>query len=194
MSERLSKVDWIRHGLRTLAAEGPGALKVGPMAAKLAVSRGSFYWHFEDIGDFRVHLLRSWEENATDRIIQDLDDEPAGPGRLGRFLTQAVRGRRRLDRAMRAWAAEDADVAAVVAGADARRIGRVARLLEEAGVTAEAATHRAAFLYWAYLGQAAVMDVRHMAIPAHALAEIADLMESHAAGPGRVRAPATGRA
>jgi AcrR family transcriptional regulator len=178
MRERLGKADWIRHGLRTLAAEGPGALKVGPMAAGLKVSRGSFYWHFQDIGDFRAQLLRSWEENATDRIIQDLDAEPGGPGRLGRFLVQAFRGRRRLDRAMRAWGAEDPEVATVVAGADARRIGRVARLLEEAGVATEAAAHRAAFLYWAYLGQAAVMDARHTAIPAAALAEIADLLET----------------
>ena len=54
-------------------------------------------------------------ESATDRIIQDLDAEPGGPGRLGRFLTLAFRGRRRLDRAMRAWGAEDPQVAAIVA-------------------------------------------------------------------------------
>src|SRR5271166_2476814 len=53
MNDRLTKEDWIRHGLRTLANEGAHALKVGPMATKLKVSRGSFYWHFRDIPDFR---------------------------------------------------------------------------------------------------------------------------------------------
>ena len=48
MTDRLAKSDWIEHGLRTLANEGANALKVGPMAAKLEVSRGSFYWHFRD--------------------------------------------------------------------------------------------------------------------------------------------------
>ena len=53
MSDRLTKSDWIDHGLRTLANDGPNALKVGPMATTLKVSRGSFYWHFRDIADFR---------------------------------------------------------------------------------------------------------------------------------------------
>jgi hypothetical protein len=48
MHDRLTKSGWIRHGLRTLAKDGPNALKVGPMSTKLKVSRGSFYWHFRD--------------------------------------------------------------------------------------------------------------------------------------------------
>jgi hypothetical protein len=34
MPDRLTKADWIRHGLRTLATDGPNALKVGPMATR----------------------------------------------------------------------------------------------------------------------------------------------------------------
>src|ERR1700724_2716783 len=64
MNERLTKDDWITHGLRTLANDGANALKVGPMATKLKVSRGSFYWHFSDIADFRAQLLRSWQERS----------------------------------------------------------------------------------------------------------------------------------
>src|ERR1700680_636047 len=64
MNDRLTKSDWIEHGLRTLASEGANALKVGPMAAKLKVSRGSFYWHFKDIADFRSQVLRSWRERT----------------------------------------------------------------------------------------------------------------------------------
>ena len=60
MQDQLSKDDWIAQGLRTLAREGANALKVGPMSARLKVSRGSFYWHFRDIADFRVQVLRSW--------------------------------------------------------------------------------------------------------------------------------------
>ena len=46
MTDRLTKSDWISHGLATLAKDGANALKVGPMADGLKVSRGSFYWHF----------------------------------------------------------------------------------------------------------------------------------------------------
>jgi AcrR family transcriptional regulator len=178
MSERLTRSDWIQHGLRTLAHEGPGALKAGPMAAKLKVSRGSFYWHFKDIADFRYQLLRSWQESSTDQIIQDLDARRGEPGLLKNLMQQAFRGQRKLDRAMRAWAAEDNVVAGVVAAVDGRRVARLARLLADAGVDGERASHRAAFLYWAYLGQAAVMDPNHASLPTHALAEVAGLFET----------------
>ena len=168
----------MRRGLRTLATEGPGALKVGPMAEQLGVSRGSFYWHFRDIGDFRAQLLQAWQGRSTDRIIQDLDARPGDPDRLRQLMAQAFRGRRRLDRAMRAWAAHDATVAGAVASVDARRIGRIARLLVEAGVEPARADHRSAFLYWAYLGQSAVMDPAHAALPADALADMARLFEA----------------
>ena len=79
MDDRLTKSDWIDHGLRTLASDGANALKVGPMAATLKVSRGSFYWHFRDIADFRSQVLRSWQERMTDQVIQDI--EPTKPDR-----------------------------------------------------------------------------------------------------------------
>jgi len=38
--------------------------------------------------------------------------------------------------------------------------------------------HRGAFLYWAYLGHAVVMDPRHASLSASALGEISDLFET----------------
>ena len=175
MNDRLTKSDWIAHGLRTLAKDGAGALKVGPMAAALKVSRGSFYWHFRDIADFRSQLLQSWQEISTDQVIQDLDARQGEPDRLKHLMRQAFGGTRKLDRAIRSWAADDEDVARIVAAVDGRRVARIAGLLAEAGVDGERALHRAAFLYWAYLGQAVVMDPRHSSIPAAALDEISGL-------------------
>jgi AcrR family transcriptional regulator len=187
MNERLSKTDWIGHGLATLAREGAGALKVGAMADRLGVSRGSFYWHFRDIGDFRAQLLQSWQQTSTDQVIEQLDARQGEPGLLRQFAQRAFRGRRTLDRAVRAWAAEEAAVAKVVAQVDARRVSRVARLLVDAGVEPQRALQRAAFLYWAWLGQAAVMDPRHAALSAAALADIAGLFEAGARTPRSAR-------
>jgi AcrR family transcriptional regulator len=177
MNDRLTKADWIRHGLRTLANEGPNALKVGPMSTGLKVSRGSFYWHFRDIADFRSELLQSWRERTTDQVIQDLDAREGDPDRLKRLMRRALSGRRKLDRAIRSWAAEDEEVAVVVASVDARRVAGIAKLLVEAGVESERASDRAAFIYWAYLGQAVVMDPRHSSLSAAALDEISELFE-----------------
>jgi AcrR family transcriptional regulator len=179
MTDRLDKSDWIRHGLSTLARDGAHALKVGPMAARLKVSRGSFYWHFRDIGAFRDELLRAWQDRLTDQVIRELDARQGEPGLLRQLLHSAYASDRRLDRAIRAWAAEERRVAAVVAAVDAKRVSRIARLLVDAGVERARARHRAAFLYWAFLGQVAVMDAGSASLPPAALDEIATLFESH---------------
>lgn len=177
MNARLSKAHWIRHGLLTLAGEGAGGLKVGAMAERLKVSRGSFYWHFRDIGDFRTQLLAAWREATTDQVIRDLDARAPGPGGLQLLLQRTLRPGRSLERAVRAWAAEDPEAAAAIAEVDARRVARVESLLTEAGVPAAVAAPRAAFLYWAYLGQSVVMDPRHNTIPPEAIDDIAALFE-----------------
>jgi AcrR family transcriptional regulator len=177
MNDRLTKSDWIDHGLRTLANDGPYALKVGPMSTTLKVSRGSFYWHFQDIADFRSQILQSWQERMTDQVIRDLEAAKADPDRLKHLMRRAFVTKPSLDRAIRSWAADDKDVARVVASVDASRVAYIAKLLVAAGVESRRALPRAAFMYWAYLGQAIVMDPRHASIPASALDDISDLFE-----------------
>jgi AcrR family transcriptional regulator len=147
------------------------------MSTALNVSRGSFYWHFRDIADFRSQLLRSWLERSTDRVIQELEAQKAKPGRLSHLLKRALTTRRGLDRAIRSWAAEDQDVAKVVATVDDRRVSYIARMLVAAGVESRQAHPRAAFMYWAYLGQTMVMDPRHSSLSPAAIDDISDLFE-----------------
>lgn len=177
MTERLTKDDWLDQGLKTLAGDGHHALKAGPMAAALNVSRGSFYWHFRDMADFRAQLLETWRERTTGQVILKLEADDHGPDRLKLLMRRAFVGKRGLDRAVRAWAAGDAQVAAAVASVDARRIDYIAELLAAAGVEGNTAAVRAAFIYWAYLGQAVAMDPRHGAIAAPALDELSSLFE-----------------
>lgn len=178
MNARLTKTDWLDHGLRTLAASGPNALKVAPMSTALKVSRGSFYWHFKDIADFRSELLRWWQQRTTEQIIEELESEEPEPTRLNYLMKRAYGADHSLDRAVRYWAAEDAEVARVVASVDARRVAYMTELLEAVGVRGRQASSRAAFLYWAYLGQTVAVDPRQtLMTPAH-LDEISDLFKS----------------
>jgi hypothetical protein len=121
--------------------------------------------------------LRSWQERMTDQVIRDLEAAKAEPDRLKHLLKRAFVEKPRLDRAIRSWAAEDEDVATIVASVDASRVAYIAKLLVAAGVESRRALPRAAFMYWAYLGQAIVMDPRHASIPASALDDISDLFE-----------------
>ena len=158
MVERLTKADWISEGLRTLATEGVAGLKVGPMSDRLKVSRGSFYWHFADISALRDQLLNEWSDAATEQVISRIDvDEP--PDRFRVLMRRAFASDRKLERAIRGWAATDSQVAGVVADVDARRIGYIASVLTDKGVAE--ALPRARFIYWAFLGQPIIMDTDH---------------------------------
>ncbi len=69
MAEQLSAQDWVNQGLKTLAKSGFTALKADPLAKAMGVSRGSFYWHFADIGAYHAAILERWRDVATEQII-----------------------------------------------------------------------------------------------------------------------------
>src|ERR1700731_312949 len=90
MADQLSAKDWLDQGLRKLAESGYTALKAEPLAKAMGVSRGSFYWHFADIGAFHAAILKHWHEVAAERIIAT--GEAACAGERG---AQLGRGRAR---------------------------------------------------------------------------------------------------
>src|SRR5215467_10110626 len=73
MADQLSAQDWVDLGLKTLAKSGFTALKSEPLAKAMGVSRGSFYWHFADIGAFHAAILNRWREVATEQIIAGVE-------------------------------------------------------------------------------------------------------------------------
>ncbi|MBR0971818.1 MULTISPECIES: TetR/AcrR family transcriptional regulator [Bradyrhizobium] len=150
MTEQLSADDWIREGLKALARSGFVALKADPLAKAMGVSRGSFYWHFVDLGAFHAAVLKRWREIAAEQIIADVEaatDEP-----LKALLRRSFGARLDLERAVRNWAAFDAAAQAAVRAIDRRRLDYIEALLAKRGLAAAAAQARAQILYWTFLG------------------------------------------
>src|SRR3569832_1286209 len=99
MTDQLSADDWIKAGLKALASSGFTALKADPLAKAMGVSRGSFYWHFADLGAFNAALLKRWREIAAEQIIADVGAAGGGPrGARRRGAGGARRGRGRAGR------------------------------------------------------------------------------------------------
>ncbi len=63
--QRLSREDWLENALIELSRTGQAGLRIEGLSAALGVSRGSFYWHFEDRNDFIHALLEYWYEEYT---------------------------------------------------------------------------------------------------------------------------------
>jgi AcrR family transcriptional regulator len=155
--DQLSAQDWIDFGLKTLAKNGFPALKAEPLARALGVSRGSFYWHFADIGAFHAAVLGRWREVATEQIIAGVEAARAAGGDespLAVLLKVTFRSKHVLEKAVRSWAANDARARAAVAAVDRRRLDYIEGLLTEAGLAGEVARARAQILFWAFFGYA----------------------------------------
>lgn len=152
VADRLSKADWVRHGLEILARDGVSSIKADRMARDLNVSRGSFYWHFADISAFHWALLDAWEETTTTQVIEETDPA-AGITALRELIERSLADERRLDRAVRAWAVQSEEAAVRVAKVDARRVDHIRALLGSCGLEPNPAEQRSQFLYWSYLGR-----------------------------------------
>ena len=152
MADQLSAKDWLEQGLRTLARSGFTALKAEPLAKAMGVSRGSFYWHFADIGAFHAAILAHWRDVAAEQVIADLEASSGHDEPLSRLLRRAFVSRPALENAVRSWAARDPLARAAVQAIDRRRLGYVERLLIASGLSTGTARARAQILYWAFLG------------------------------------------
>ena len=150
MTEQLSADDWIKEGLKALTRSGFTALKADPLAKAMGVSRGSFYWHFADLGAFHAEVLKRWREIAAEQIIADV--EAAGDEPLKALLRSTFGARLDLERAVRNWAAFDPAAQAAVRAIDRRRLDYIEALLERRGFSGTIAQARAQILYWTFLG------------------------------------------
>ena len=152
MTDQLSAKDWLDQGLRTLATSGFTALKAEPLAKAMGVSRGSFYWHFADIGAFHAAILKHWREVAAEQIIANLEAASDHDNPLTLLLRQAFGAKLALENAVRTWATVDPAARAAVQAIDRRRLGYVENLLRASGLSPGIARARAQILYWAFLG------------------------------------------
>jgi AcrR family transcriptional regulator len=154
MSDHLSARDWLDQGLKALAASGVAALKADPLAKAMGVSRGSFYWHFADIGAFRTAILAYWREVSAERVIASLEIASVSENPLLLLLRRTFSSRLALEKAVRSWATFDAEARSAVQSIDRRRMDYIEDQLRTAGLGADIAQARAQILYWAFLGYA----------------------------------------
>ena len=142
---RLTVEDWIDAGLTLIAQEGLRAVKIDRLCSSLGVTKGSFYWHFSDIQAYLEALAAAWaaeqrSSQATLEALRELEPEE----RLVRMMRQLTGPRQWiLERAMREWARQDADVAARVRASDRSIYREVRRAFVDAGLAPREAGLRA---------------------------------------------------
>jgi AcrR family transcriptional regulator len=135
-----------------LAGQGFTALKAEPLAKAMGVSRGSFYWHFKDIGAYHAAILKHWREVAAEQVIANLEASSKDDNPLLLLLRRTFSSRLALENAVRTWATLDPLARAAVLATDRRRLSYVQKLFERSGAAPDVARSRAQIFYWAFLG------------------------------------------
>lgn len=135
---RTPRSKWIRAGLEALAAGGPEAVRIEPIAESLGVTKGGFYGHFADRQAFLTALLDSWEHTLVDRVIGVVEASGGDArSRLSHLFTLAATLDTRRDNlfaaelAVREWARREPSVAARLRRVDNRRMDYMRALFGE---------------------------------------------------------------
>jgi AcrR family transcriptional regulator len=133
------------QALDVLAREGGASLRIDHLARLLGVTKGSFYWHFEDRADFVRRTAQHWAHVNTEEVADQIEaltgDAAQRLLRLMEMIDQLPSARHEV--AMRAWSALEPDVAKVMRRVDARRLRVVRGLFEELGFTGDELEMRA---------------------------------------------------
>ncbi|MGW4895532.1 TetR/AcrR family transcriptional regulator [Kitasatospora sp. NPDC004240] len=119
---------WIEEGLRALAAGGPEAVRVEPLAQALGVTKGGFYGFFRNRDQLLDEMLDTWERAVAEDVIERVERE-GGDARTRLTLlfglasdTESPVTNVAADLAVRDWARRDPAVADRLRRVDNRRM------------------------------------------------------------------------
>lgn len=117
-----------------LAADGVDAVRVEVLAKRIGVTKGGFYGYFADRDALLLALLDTWESEAVDQVlaqVEHFDQDPKTKARLAGLLTFSSNRLLPIDLAIRAWARRDEAVAERLRRVDNRRMALLRETIGE---------------------------------------------------------------
>ena len=158
---RLGRKEWEIGALEMIGELGFAALAVEPLARRLGISKGSFYWHFADQDDLVRAALARWERVFTDLKYGALEKVPDPARRLEPLFGDVATH----DPATRVFLAllearDDPRVRRVLGRAIGKRLALLTATFQELGLDETAARDRAVLLTSAYAGFLQLGDLR----------------------------------
>ena len=152
-NQRLSADDWAQAALDMIAEQGVGAVAVEPLARRLGVTKGSFYWHFPSRDALLQAALERWELFEQQDVFGSLEDVPDPRQRLrALFLLAAHEVTPHIIYSELLKALDHPMVRPVIDRISRRRLDYLVKAFQQAGLKGAAAQHRARLAYAAYVG------------------------------------------
>ena len=152
-SGRLSADDWAQAALDLIAEQGVAAVAVEPLARRLGVTKGSFYWHFPSRDALLQAALERWELFEQEQVFGSLEDVPDPRARLRQlFQMVAHEVQPHIIYSELLKALDHPMVRPVIDRVSQRRLDYLVASFRQAGLSSTDARHRARLAYAAYVG------------------------------------------
>ncbi len=150
---RLSAEDWAQAALDQIAEQGVASVAVEPLARRLGVTKGSFYWHFPSREALLKAALERWEAMEQETVFGRLEQVTDPRERL-RALFQLVahEATSHIIYSELLKALDHPVVQPVMERVSGRRLEWLTVLLRQVGMGKAEAQHRARLTYAAYVG------------------------------------------
>ncbi|MDQ3510777.1 MAG: TetR/AcrR family transcriptional regulator [Pseudomonadota bacterium] len=152
-SGRLRAEDWAQAALDLIAEQGVAAVAVEPLARRLGVTKGSFYWHFPSRDALLVAALERWEKVEQETVFGQLE-AIADPSQRLRALFGVVAHeyKSHVIYSELLKALDHPAVQPVIGRVSQRRLDYLTASFRQAGLSRTDAQHRARLTYAAYVG------------------------------------------
>lgn len=151
---QLQRSDWIRAALESLMADGIDAVQITTLSKSLSVTRGSFYWHFENREALLAVLIAEWRAKNSGTMTVALEKSASLQDAILDLFAVWVDHERfdpSLDQAVRDWARRSSDVRSIVEKEDENRVAAIAAMFERFGCDDTEAFIRARVIYFTQL-------------------------------------------
>jgi AcrR family transcriptional regulator len=153
VESRMSAEDWAQAALDLIAEQGVGAVAVEPLARRLGVTKGSFYWHFPSRDALLQAALERWELFEQEQVFGSLEDVPDPRVRLRQlFQMVAHEVQPHIIYSELLKALDHPMVRPVIDRVSQRRLDYLVASFRQAGLSSTDARHRARLAYAAYVG------------------------------------------
>jgi AcrR family transcriptional regulator len=149
----LSAEDWEKEALELIAEQGVQAVAVEPLARRIGITKGSFYWHFSSREALLEQALGRWEEHDSRNMNMALGEIDHPRDRLESFFRRV--GKEKLTHEVYSElcaAAGHPQVEPVLERVAQRRMAHLCTAFEELGMNAVLARNQARLTYSVYLG------------------------------------------
>ena len=131
----ISREEWLEKALEVVSREGGAKLRINNLVKDVGVTKGSFYWHFKDRGDFVRKLIDFWHERYTLTVSDYLNEyEGTAEEKLRKLMQMVfVEQLTRHDLAIRSWAIAEPELQKLVKRTDDHRLNYLRMLFRGIG-------------------------------------------------------------